>query len=607
MSVSLEGQSARTRGPDAAPHGATALYIGPPERRSFAWLHAPTSPARDRAVVLCGPLGQESTGVHRAMRHWATGFAAAGFPALRIDYHGLGDSAGGFHEPERLRAWIGSVVDAIQFARTVAGVERVAVAAIGIGAAFALAAAAERGDVSELILWAPVPTGRAYLREGRAFTRLMAPGGFGELPEGHEQIGGFVLTNETVEQLTSFDALAGDAKIKAAVLVIPREESARDNAFIERLSAAGATVERRAVAGYGDMMLDTHQALVPRDVIEASAAWLQSRATTRGGAEAHAFHVDAGDRQLVVRPTNAASEMQSVVEWPVHFGAAGELFGIVSRPAGATRRKTGVLLSNAGSVARVGPNRFYVTLARIWAALGYTVLRMDLGGLGDSAATVESPENHPYPSYATDNIAQGVAALRAQGAERVVVGGLCSGAHTAFHAGLSVPGLDGLIMINPIVFYWKESDALDVASWTTYVETRHYQNSVKQWKSWARLLRGHVDVGHVARTGARRARELVRAKRASFLRRFRDAGAEDAARDLDRIVRQGTDVLLVFSTGEPGLDYLRVNFARELRRLEKHPAFLLQELEDANHTFTSLGSRIRASAIMTAHLLAKHP
>jgi pimeloyl-ACP methyl ester carboxylesterase len=607
MSVSLQDQSARTREPETTSYGATAVYIGPPERRSFAWLHAPVAPERDCAVVLCGPLGQESTGVHRAMRHWATGFAAAGFPALRMDYHGLGDSAGGYHEPDRLRAWIASVGDAIQFARNVAGVERVAVAAIGIGAAFAIAAAAERGDVSELILWAPVPTGRAYLREGRAFTRLMAPGGFGELPEGHEQIGGFVLTHETVEQLTAFDPLAGDAKINAAALVIPREESARDNPFIEKLSAAGATVERRPVAGYGDMMLDTHQALVPRDVIDASADWLRSRTTARRAAKSPALQVDARDRELFLRVTDAAPDTQGVVERPIHFGAAGELFGIVSRPAGATRRKTGVLLSNAGSVARVGPNRFYVTLARIWSALGYTVLRMDLGGLGDSAIAPESPENHPYPSYATDNIAQGVAALRAQGVERVVVGGLCSGAHTAFHAGLSVPAVDGLIMINPIVFYWKESDALDVASWTTYVETRHYQNSVKQWKSWARLLRGRVDVGHVARTGARRASELLRAKQASFLRRFREAGDEDAARDLDRIVRQGTDVLLLFSTGEPGLDYLRVNFARELRRLEKHPAFSLQELEDANHTFTSLGSRIRASAIMTAHLLAKHP
>jgi pimeloyl-ACP methyl ester carboxylesterase len=607
MSMSVRDRSAHAERAAPSSRDASAVYIGPPERRSFAWLHAPTAPSRNCAVVLCGPLGQESTGVHRAMRHWASEFAAAGFPAMRIDYHGLGDSAGAYHDPERLRAWIATVGDAIDCARTMAGVERVAVAAIGVGAAFALGAAVERGDVRDLILWAPVPTGRAYLREGRAFTRLMAPGGFGELTEGQEQIGGFVLSSETVAQLTAFDPLGGDVTLRAGALVIPREEGARDNAFIERLGAVGVDVERRAVAGYGDMMLDTHQAVVPVDVIDASVEWLQSRTTVRSAADSRALHVDDADRQLVVRISNAGSDAQTVVERPIHFGAANELFGIVSRPAGTERRKTGVLLSNSGSVARVGPNRFYVTLARIWSALGYTVLRMDLGGLGDSAAPGESPENHPYPSYATDNVAQGVAALRAQGVERVVVGGLCSGAHTAFHAGLSVPGVDGLIMINPIVFYWKESDALDVASWTTYVETRHYQNSVKQWKSWARLLRGHVDVGHVARTGVRRASELLRAKRASFLRRFRAAGAEDAARDLDRLVRQGTDVLLVFSTGEPGLDYLRVNFARELRRLEKQPAFSLHELEDANHTFTSLDSRIRASAIMTAHLLTKHP
>jgi hypothetical protein len=188
-----------------------------------------------------------------------------------------------------------------------------------------------------------------------------------------------------------------------------------------------------------------------------------------------------------------------------------------------------------------------------------------------------------------------------------VVGGLCSGAHTAFHAGLDLPGIDGLIMINPIVFYWKPSDALDLSSWMTYVETRHYQRSVRQWKSWARLFRGDVDVMHIARTGYRRGNEVLRAKRTSFMRRFRESSAEDAARDLDRLTRQGTDVLFVFSTGEPGLDFLRVNYARELRRLEKSPAFTLHELEGANHTFTALGSRVRAAAIMTEHLLARHP
>jgi pimeloyl-ACP methyl ester carboxylesterase len=591
--------------PASAPR---AVYIGPPERRLFAWMHLPASEERDCAVVLCAPLGQESTGVHRAFRYWATALAGAGFPAVRFDYHGIGDSAGAFEDPARLRAWVASVGDAIAFARANSGAKHVALIGAGLGATLALASAVERGDVSALVLWGAMPTGRAYLREGRAFTQLMAPGGTEQaLPEGYEQIGGFVLTGETVAELMAFDPLSGQPRLDTQALVIPREEATRDNVFLERLKGVGVAVERDVIAGFSDMLLDSHQALVPHEVIDRSATWLGERFALRSPREQRGLRVSGDDRRLTL-PVHA-QVADAIVESPIHFGESGRLFGIVARPKGEVRRKTGILLANSGSVARVGPNRLYVTLARDWAALGYTVLRMDLGGLGDSRPPADGQENHPYPKFAPDDIEEGVAALRACGVERVVVGGLCSGAHASFHAGLELEGIDGLVMINPIVFYWKPTDSLDVASWMNYVETRHYQHSARQWKSWARLLRGEVDVSYVARIGVTRAQEIIRAKQASLLRRFRDDSddPENAARDLDRLANQGTDVLLVFSTGEPGMDYLRVNYGRELKRLEKHPAFTLRELENANHTFTALGARRRAAALITEHLLARHP
>lgn len=609
MSIAIRGRVTYTARHAVVGTDPTPLYVGPADRRSFAWLHPAIGQTRDRAVVLCGPFEPEMTGVHRTLRHWAADFARAGCPSLRIDYHGMGDSPGAYDEPHRLRAWIDSVGDAVAFMRAATGIERVAVVGVGIGAAFALAAAAEDagGDISELILWAPVVTGKAFLREGRAFTRLMAPAGKADLPAGHEQLGGFVVSPETVAELTTFDPLAGDVHLTASTLIIPRDAGARDTALIDRLGAVGAAVERRVAEGYGDMMLDTRLALVPSKVIQTATSWLIERANISPTWHAREIHVDANQRRLVVSNATDAERRHGVEEFPLHFGTEGRLFGVVSRPTGATRRSTGILLSNAGSVAHVGPNRFYVTLARIWAALGFTVLRMDLAGLGDSDAPEAAQENHPYPAWATSNVAEGVAALRAQGVERVIVGGLCSGAHTAFHCGLELQGLAGLMMINPIVFYWKPSDSLDISSWMTYVETQQYQKAARRWRSWVRLFRGRVDVARVARTGVARARELVRAKRASFMRSFRHSSGEDAARDLARLVDQGMDVLLFFSAGEPGLNFLRVNYARELRRLRKHRKFTLLELEDANHTFTALGSRIRAAAMLTAHLLDKHP
>ncbi len=50
--------------------------------------------ARDHAVLLCNPFGQEAIRAHRLYRVLGDRLAAAGFHVLRFDYFGIGDSAG---------------------------------------------------------------------------------------------------------------------------------------------------------------------------------------------------------------------------------------------------------------------------------------------------------------------------------------------------------------------------------------------------------------------------------------------------------------------------------------------------------------------------------
>ena len=70
-----------------------------------------------------------------------------------------------------------------------------------------------------------------------------------------------------------------------------------------------------------------------------------------------------------------------------NFGPNGSLFGILTTPDDDVRVDDApiALILNAGIVHRVGPFRIHVDIARQLAAAGFSTLRLDLSGLGDSA------------------------------------------------------------------------------------------------------------------------------------------------------------------------------------------------------------------------------
>lgn len=145
-------------------------------------------------------------------------------------------------------------------------------------------------------------------------------------------------------------------------------------------------------------------------------------------------------------PANAAGET-------VH-GFGDGLVGVVSHPRGQAQR-TAVVLFNAGLVQRAGPFRGYTLLARKLAALGFPVLRLDHGGLGDSApCTVSTAERRATELRAALDLLQ-----LQTGAERFVLGGICAGADEAFHASAD-PRIAGLLLLDGLAyrtpgFWWR--------------------------------------------------------------------------------------------------------------------------------------------------------
>lgn len=586
------------------------LYLdveAPASGSIFAWYHAPAGTAA-HAAVLCPPIGSELMCSYRALRQLAIDLAAAGIAVLRLDYHGTGDSAGHDEDPDRVASWLASIDRALAEVRRRSGAGSIGLIGVRLGGLLAAICASRRDDVDQLVLWGACRTGKAYVREMRmlraseakhAATETIIDGGGTT-----EEAGGFALTGPTIEALSALDLTALQRAPARRVLVLARDDMPADGRLIEAMTRTGADVTAERWAGFAPMMLAPHYSVAPRALFAQLAGWLTGRPV---GAPAGA----PADPSFAGEPTADFLEGDAIVrERAVSIGERPGLFAILSEPASsAPRRRTALLLANTGANHHVGPNRMYVKMARTCAARGFPVLRMDLAGIGDSPARDGGPVNKPYAPDGIRDLELGMVALRERtGADRVAVLGLCSGAWAAFQACLAGLPLAGQILVNPQTFYWHEGDSLDVAPGVTYEKVQHYRQSALRWESWKKALTGKIQYRALARLLARRARDVAKTR---AQRLARELGvwrpAEDVGRDLRTISDGGVRTLIVFSEGDPGIDYLRRHGDRDVRRLIRRSNFRIEYVADADHTFTSQDSQRRLGAVLAAHLERDFP
>src|SRR5882672_10364144 len=160
----------------------SSFWFGTSGRPLAGWTHLPASDRMyDCGVVLCNPFGIEMMSTRRAFRHLADRLARRGVPVLRFDFDGTGDSAGTDHDAARVERWMESIDHAIHQLGQVSGVKRVALVGLRLGALLARAYAA-RHPLHGLVLVACPPTGKAHVRELRAFETMRA-GGDGALAD----------------------------------------------------------------------------------------------------------------------------------------------------------------------------------------------------------------------------------------------------------------------------------------------------------------------------------------------------------------------------------------------------------------------------------------
>jgi exosortase A-associated hydrolase 1 len=122
------------------------------------------------------------------------------------------------------------------------------------------------------------------------------------------------------------------------------------------------------------------------------------------------------------------------------------LIGILHLPAEV--RQVGVLIVVGGPQYRVGSHRQFVHLSRRLAANGYSVMRFDYRGLGDSEGEARDFERIERDiSTALSEFSRRIPSMR-----KVVIWGLCDAATAGiFYASKYNDSVAGIVMLNPWV------------------------------------------------------------------------------------------------------------------------------------------------------------
>jgi len=239
-----------------------SLYFGPAGRESLAWLHASDKPAR-RGVIICSSFGREDLCIHRSLKHIAQHAAEQGLPALRFDYAGSGDSAGGDFDSDCVARWLASVNDAIDTLRLETGVSEVCLVGVRLGSLLAAWVARERSDVAGLVAIAPVTAGRLFVREMKAYALGAASQGLKvpmERTDGLLEAGGFAMDLPTQEALKSLDLLKESTAPAYPTLIIERDDLPADARWLRHLHSLGADARSLRVPGYAGVLFTLNYA-----------------------------------------------------------------------------------------------------------------------------------------------------------------------------------------------------------------------------------------------------------------------------------------------------------------------------------------------------------
>ncbi len=514
-------------------------------------------------VVLCSSWGFEDLAMRKSWRLLAEAVAAAGFPCLRFDYPGTGNSLGAMGEAADAGQWTRSICDAADFLRAYSGVKRCVFVGQSLGALLAAEAAAMRTDVAALLLVAPVVKGRAYLRE-LSVTARMATEKIGIAPgpaagEGLDVLG-FSLSRAMVDSLGRLDLTKGEPGALDHVAVYDRADRKQGAEVSEHYRRHGVAARLETIAPYHLMVSD--------------ATEIQPLPVTGGQVVATLLELcptvpDATPPRVPLLPVTLRGG--AFREEPVTFGGGEGMRGTLCRPEQGEASRLAVIFLNRGLNAQIGWRRMSVDHARGLAARGVASLRIDFAGLGDSPDAADRPVPLIYSDLLLRDVRAAVDAMAARGFARVALVGVCSGAYTALSAAAADTRVTEVVAVNTQRLVWNPAESVDDVVRYGLRTMHDYVGDLRSRGMLRKLIRSRKRVGPalwflLKRKGADWVKRRVPTGLQATL--LRDGMAARVTGLFAALSARGARVALVYSHGDPGLYELEAYFGPGGRSLQ---------------------------------------
>jgi pimeloyl-ACP methyl ester carboxylesterase len=374
--------------------------------------------------------------------------------------------------------------------------------------------------------------------------------------------------------------------------------------LLEHLQGLGVEVTHGVSSGYRDLMQDPLKSALPEAELTTIATYV-SREHVRAAAIEADVKLACQIRQVECVETTPGGE--PISERVLSFGPEERFFGILTETERSMpgRSRTVVLLLNTAPHTRVGPNRMYVPMARQLAARGFSSLRFDLRGVGDTLGSAAGERSPIYSKAFVSDVQHAMTELEALGYDRFVAVGLCAGAYLAFHSALADVRLHGVVMVNAQTFDWKDGDSLEIKRRTSVMSNAFYKRAILQRETWQRALTGKIDFRTIgtallARTQHRAQAEARRVL--SSLGVMSSAEWFDVAQSFATLLKRGVQTYLVYSEEDEGVDHLQAHVGTRLKRLQRDPRFQLELVKGSDHTFSQIWAQARLRDLIADHV-----